>query len=260
MTLLAILGPGIAGLSLYFWARQHWSRNEPAVIAGAGALVALLLILVVSVWLRGRQLEAAQAELQTAALVQDSLETAASELRQVNVRLDSGRIAWARRAFQAEVERDDLDRELRTERRATAALTAEIRELRTTAGGTVTIDSARPDIRLVASVIREPPFTVEIRGEIAPDTARLSVVVRVDPIVLEVSHRCGEALNTGIRPAHVTVEGPDWLEISDVLARTDPEACNPPPYDPGPFERARIAAPYAGGTLVVGLIVGLLAR
>lgn len=258
MTLLAILLPGIAGLGLWWWASQHWRANEPLVIAGVGALVVLLLVLSAGLWHRGRQLEAARSNIRAGALVRDSLEAVADTIR-VHA-LDSTRAVYERRALQVEAERDSVDQLLGTERRSVARLEAEVREMETTAGGTVTLDSIRPEVRLVESQVREPPFTVRIRGEVWPDTAELAVRVQVDPVALEVAFRCGAPRETGVRPAHVTVEGPDWLRISDVRGEMDPAACNPPPYSPGLLERLEIAAPYAGGALVLGVVLGLVAR
>lgn len=259
MTLLAILLPGIAGLAAWYWAGQRWSRNEPAAIAGGTALAVLLLVLMGSIWIRGRALEQTRQELRAASLVRDSLEAAADTLRHHYLAADSSRVVAERRALQAALERDSVDQLLRTESRARARIEAQVAELHVGAAAVAVVDSA--DVRHVAWDLRQEPYTIAAAAEVPPPPAMatLALRIRMDPLSLVVGFRCGEPGATGIRPAHVTADVPDWLPVTDVVGQMDADLCNPPPPPPPSLlKRIRIGAPYAAGGFIAGAVGALI--
>jgi hypothetical protein len=221
-----------------------------------GALIALLLILAVSLWLRGLALEAERTAVREAAVEAENIRARADTLRTHYLNADSSRGAAERRAEQLALERDELDVRLRTESRARATVEARVRDLQVLLAAAVTVDSA--DVRSLAVTVRDPPHTVDLAVSLPPppDSGRVSMVVHLDPIDLIVTHRCGAPGVGGIRPAHVSAEGPSWLTIAGIRAVVDPDACNPPPYSPGWLERIRIAAPYAAAGAGAGVIIG----
>lgn len=262
LTLLAILFPGLVGLGLWFWAHQRWPRHAPMAIGAGGAAVALLLVLAGGLWWQGRELEAAEAEARAGALVRDSLEAVADTIRRHYLSADSARTVAERRAVQAEIERDSVDALLDTESRVRARLQARIASVDTTAGAVVTQDSTQPDVRFARwPNLRAEPLTISAQVSVppAPDTARIRMRVRIDPVNLTVRLGCERLDGPGVDAARVSVEGPPWLDIDSLDGRADPDVCNPPPPPPpGLVERLRIAAPYAGAAFVVGLVGGVV--
>ncbi len=253
MTLLALLVPGLAGLGLWYW-------TGSARVASTAALVALVLVLIAGLWHRGRQLDAAQRDAHAAGLVRDSLEAVADTLRIHVLDVDSARTVAERRATQVEVERDAVDELLRTERRARARAELRVAQLETEVSTPVSIDTLRPDVRLVDTRIRQEPFTVRIRGEVppAPLDARFRVSVALDPAPIAVGVHCGPAGESGIRPARVSITTPAWLQVVELEPEVDPGTCNPVIPPPGMLERIRIGAPYAAAGLIVGGVLVLV--
>lgn len=261
LTLLAILLPGVAGLGLWFWAHQRWTKNEPAIIAVGGALVVLVLVLIGGYAWRGHQLQEAEAENRTRALAIDSLEATNDTLRVHALSADSSRHVAETRAVQAELERDSVDAILGTERRARVRAEVQVARLEARVDTDVAVDSLEPDVRLVDATVRteppSPPATVRIRGRVGPGRAQLRVTMDLDPVDLVVGGHCGPANAAGIRPVIASVETPDYLTVSSIDGQFDPTMCNPPPDPPPTFlERLEIGAKWAvGGAVVGGLAV-----
>lgn len=257
--LLAILLPGIAGLAAWFWASRRWGPTRAATYAAAAAALTLVLVLSGALWWRGRQLRAAREDARTQALAIDSLEATADTLRVHVLSADSSRQVAERRAVQANLERDSIDELLGTERRARVSLEARVDSLRITSESLVAIDSLRPEVRLVDATVREAPYTVHIAGEVGPDTARLRVAVDLDPVSLTVGVHCGPANATGIRPARVSIETPDWLTVGTLEPQLDPTTCNPPPPPPPTlWQRVKIGGTWALGGIVVGGLAAII--
>lgn len=260
MILLALLLPGVAGLGLWYWAAQRWTRNEPVVIAGAGALVVLILVLVGGLWHQARQLDAAQRDARAAALVRDSLEVEADTLRIHYLAADSARTVAERRALQVALERDSVDELLRTETRVRARVQAQLASVDTTAAAVVTTDSAQPGVRFAKWDLREPPFTIDAAVAVppAPDSARISLGIQIDPVELTVRLGCEDLPGRPIRAARVSMEGPEWLQVGTLDGEASPDVCNPIEPPPSLLERIRIGAPYAGVGLLGGAIGALI--
>lgn len=262
LTLLAILLPGVAGLGLWFWAHQRWTKNEPAIIAVGGALVVLVLVLVGGYTWRGHQLQEAREDVRGQALAIDSLEAVADTVRVHELEDERGRRHVAEtRAVQAELEADSVDAILGTERRARVRAEVRVARLEAQVDTDVAIDSIEPDVRLVDATVRteppSPPATVRIRGRVGPERAQVRVTMDLDPVDLVVGVHCGPANAAGIRPARVSLDTPEWLTVGKLEPQLDPATCNPPPDPPPTFlERLEIGAKWAvGGAVVGGLAV-----
>lgn len=253
MTILAILIPGLAGLGLWYW-------TGSARLGRAAAAVTLIPVLMGGLWQRGRQLEAAERDARAAALVRDSLEAAADTLRIHVLDSDSARTLAERRALQVAIERDSVDRLLRTETRVRARVEAQLASLDTTARAVVTTDSAEPGVRRAHwPEIRWAGGTVEAAVEVppAPDSARIRLGLHFDPVTLTVRLGC-EDVGREVRAARVSVEGPSWFPVATLDGTSDPSVCNPVIPPPSLLDRIRIGAPYAAGGLLVGAIGALI--
>ena len=176
-----------------------------------------------------------------AALRQDAIEAAADTTRRVLARSFSGAvIARERRAVQAELRADALDRELR---RRTAALAVARVAIDSLAAGVVAEKPAEvigADVRVASYRIDQPPFHVTAIDTVPPPPARprLALAIRLDAIPMSLRLMCGARDRlTGVAPASVLVESPPWAQVTLERVQQAPEICSPVP---------RLAVPNVG--------------
>lgn len=223
---------------------------------GLGAALAGLLWIGTGLYSCGAQRarDAAAERIRSADLRADSIAAAADTTRVIY--RDSLQLV-TRRAVQAEVEKDRIDRALGLERRVTSTLSLVIDSLRTQRYAAVDVDSA--DARHASWHVREEPWTADIEVVLPtpPDSATLRLALALDPVGVTVRVGCGRApAGGGVRPAEVAVEGPLWarLELSGVVL--DPEVCSPAFAAPRGPSRSRwfAAGAIAGAAGVLWLL------
>ena len=154
-----------------------------------------------------------------AAFVADSIEAAADTTRQE-------RWGAERRAIQAELARDSLDKALKrsTALRGVVRIVTPPDTIRLEAPTTDSadlrfghFDSYRPPYRIHADVSLPPP----------PGIGVLDLTITPDTAVIGLRVQCGEAVR-GIRPATIVVSPPDWMDAYIDTAQVTPLACNEP--------------------------------
>lgn len=207
--------------------------------------------------LRVRSLNAANTEL---TVDRDSLEvasTATRELRELAYDLGDQVRIFQRRAFQAELQADELNRRLNRQARARIRAEARIDSIRAHAEAPVRVDTVT-DTRSADFRVRQEPFTValEVRLPPPPSAAAARVNVNVDPADVGIRVGCREGVDRRIRPASVTVTTPPWLRVNVVDVRQEPEVCTPPLDVPGEHFALEdwVIGPMAGG--IGGLVTG----
>ena len=136
---------------------------------------------------------------------------------------------FARQVVQARQERDAMDRALRAERVARYAMVSSVGALRRDSV-VASQDSSRGDTRYALFDVRSPPYDVHAEVEIPPppDTSRLSVRVRMDPLHVGLRVMCGAADENGIRAASVAAEVPSWATVRFDRVEQSPELCASP--------------------------------
>ena len=159
----------------------------------------------------------------------DTTRTVALENTNVAHLLGDTLAMFEKRVVQARQERDAMDRALRTERIARYAMEAQVRTLQrdsVPAGQDTTLDGTR---RAVFN-IRDAPYDVHAEVEMppGPDTARLSVRVRMDPLRLAVRLMCAPPDSNGIRAASITAETLPWAKVRFDQVEQSPELCASP--------------------------------
>jgi hypothetical protein len=172
-----------------------------------------------------RARRAAAVEVRAAHIERENAVAAAEAQR--TVYLDSVQLV-ARRAVQAEAERDRIDRALGWERRVTSTLLVVVAELRDSLQAAVSVDSA--DVRRASWRVRQGPWTadVDVAVPAPPDSATLRLSVALDPVGVTVRVGCGGAsAGGGVRPAQVAVEGPPWAALALSGAVVSPDVCSP---------------------------------
>lgn len=188
----------------------------------------LALLVLGAFALQNERLHRAQAEAFRLALVADTLAAARDTSKELHLALgvlaDSLHIV-ERRALQVAQARDALDRQLHVRRIARDSVVVRERVLDrsvTSIAPQVLRDSARR----AAFDIRSPPYTVHaeviVPGKTSEDSATMKLRVVLDSIPMEVRLSCGERVLAGVRPAVVTVSGPQWAQLH--LARVEQEA------------------------------------
>lgn len=204
------------------------------------------------------RLDAAQAAAHAGALRADSIAAVADSTKVVLA--DSLRTVYERRMVQIRMERDSIDRELRTESRARTALALAVRELRAEqATDTVFVEAG--DVRYGHTQIRREPWLAQVEAWLPPPprAGRFALRVELDPAPIYVGVRCGEAAGSAeVRPAHVTVDAPAWLTARVEDPVVAPTVCNPPLRTFSFLDRITIGTPALGIGAGVGLIAGLL--
>ena len=162
--------------------------------------------------------------------------------------------AFQRRVLQVTIERDSVDKALKIESVARLALDVRVRELETTDTSTVTVDDADVRPPQVERYVEPYSFNLGVAVPPPPAPALWRIGIRLDPIVLRPRIGCGEPIaGQLVRPATLTVEAPDWADISLTELRQSTEVCNPSPGGPGAVQSAvftTTGGAFAGGAAV----------
>lgn len=224
---------------------RHW---RPLLVA-----VAVASVVGGGLWVKN-ELDTAYRERAQALLSLDSLEAVkdTTRLRQVQA---YGRIVdvYQRRAVQTQDLNDELTDSLDMEVRARTALETRVRDLETSAEGTVTTVVVDSDSLAAAEFeFRQEPFEVWAQV-VMDDPPIMDIRISVDPMNLGVYVGC-QPPGRGISPAFVSVETPPWAVVGVVNPRFHPDVCNPGILDPpSMWERIKPAAQVTG---LVGGIAG----
>ena len=159
----------------------------------------------------------------------DSTRRVALENQKVALLLGDTLSMFEKKVVQATQQRDALDRALRTERIARYAMVAVLSPMHRESVAAETQATATGMRRAVFNV-REAPYDVHAEVEIPslPDTARLSVRVRLDPLHLNVRLSCGASDGNGIRGASITAEMPTWASVRFNQVEQSPDLCASP--------------------------------
>ena len=156
---------------------------------------------------------------------------------------------FEKRVVQARQERDAMDRALRAERIARYTMESAVRSLRRDSVGAA-LDTIVGETRRAAFNIRDAPYDVHAEVEMPPrpDTARLSVRVRMDPLHLAVRLMCAAPDTNGIRAASITAETPSWASVRFDQVEQSPELCASPALS----KRAGVIGRFGFTPLVIG--------
>lgn len=137
-------------------------------------------------------------------------------------------VGWQRRAVQAAIRADAVDRQLHVSDAARVALQATVTQLRARAAAPV--QTSTGDTRTADFRIRQVPYTLTARAELPapPASANLDVLVALDTAHVQARITCGEMVHD-VRPANVLVTGPPWLGLSLDTVASEPRVCSPAP-------------------------------
>lgn len=157
------------------------------------------------------------------------------ELDRVEVLSDTTRLVYEdsmrvyqRRALQAEIERDDLDKELQVAKEASVSTTIIIDTVFIEDTAPVAIDPT-DNIRRSLFTIYQEPITAEIEVSLPepPAQGSIQMMAALDPIPLSLSILCAEEGNLGgVHAASFRVESPKWAEIQLATGTIDPSICS----------------------------------
>lgn len=138
--------------------------------------------------------------------------------------LSDALVVSQRLVVQTKQQRDAVDRELRIERRARAAITATVGKVDTVLVAPVVDDDS---VRAARFQHDETPFhvTADVRLPRAPADGTMYLTLLMDPIRAGFRFGCLPPVN-GVRPATVAITGPEWLKFSVDTASQSPEVCN----------------------------------
>lgn len=169
---------------------------------------------------------------------------------------------WERRAIQAEIERDDLDRELRQERLATVETEVVV--------DTVYVETESDSVDVLPDGTRHALFNTyqqPIRANIEvwlpepPREARMEMSLAMDPVPLSLDVTCSESVFDGnVRRAMFRAHGPEWADIRVSTGTVDPTVCSPTMASPDvsfSFKR-NMAKPVLVGAAQGAAIVALM--
>ena len=164
-----------------------------------------------------------------ATALRDSTHVVARENANVARLLGDTLALFAKRVVQAAQERDVIDRALRAERIARYAMEVEVRSLHRDSV-VASRDTEFGGARRAVFDVRDAPYDVHAEVEMpsAPDTARLSVRVRMDPLHLAVRLLCDTPDTNGIRAASITAETPAWATVRFDRVAQSAELCASP--------------------------------
>ena len=195
-------------------------------------LVSLLLLAVAwgsrEAWARRR----AERAVVAATFHADSLMAAADTTRQLapspslRAAIGDASVAFQRRMVQARQEADSLDRALEEERAVKVEVSARADSLEAVLRAAVQ-DSAN-DERTASFSVYQPPYRVvaEVTLPPSPSDGRMTVRVAVDSAVFHARIGCGPRGAAGVRPATVTLVGPEWIRVRIANAEQVPEVCS----------------------------------
>jgi hypothetical protein len=156
-----------------------------------------------------------------------------------NLMADSARV-FERRAVQRKQERDALDRALGMERRNRFAVTASVDPTRLVASPAEIQQSG--ERRRATFALRQVPYTVNAGVELTPtaDSARLEMLIELDPIPIEARVNCGVAGR-----ASLVASAPAWARLRLDRVEQAAEVCAVP--DEGVRRRRVSFAPLVIG-------------
>jgi hypothetical protein len=159
----------------------------------------------------------------------DSTHRVALENQKVVSMLGDTLQLFAKKVVQAKQQRDALDHALRTERIARYAMVSMVDSLRRDSV-TAPTQTIHDGVRRAVFNVRDEPYDVHAEVEMpsVPDTARLSVRVRLDPVRLNVRLSCGTTDANGIRGATITAESPRWAAVRFDQVEQSPDLCASP--------------------------------
>jgi hypothetical protein len=197
-----------------------------------GILGLAILALLSGFLFRGCQLDRARDDARGNALRVDSLEAVNDSTRDMNdkakkILADSMLKGVERRAVQAEIQRDRLDKALGRVTQALASVQYSLRALEANGQTSPVVDSG--DLRTATFEVDSTPYhaTAKVALPPAPAPGKFSLEVKIDSARVGVRIQCGKASSTGIRPATVGVTTPPWLDARIENPIFDPEVCNP---------------------------------
>jgi hypothetical protein len=203
-------------------------------VVGLG-VVMLLVALGMTFTLEERQLAKAHQRAAAAALQAANAEAERDTTREValanravaDLMADSARV-FERRALQRKQERDALDRALDAERRGRFAMTASVDPARLVAPPTLIQHGGEG--RRATFAVRQVPYTVNANVEITPsaDSARLEMLIELDPIPIEARLSCGVGDLAGVRRASLVASTPAWARLRFDRVEQAPEVCAVP--------------------------------
>jgi hypothetical protein len=136
-----------------------------------------------------------------------------------------------RLAIQTAQRRDVLDQALGRERMARHIMKAAVDSLASVSRALTTRDSSGAGtMRRASFVVREPPYSIAADVELPapPDSGRLDLHVKLDPIVVEARLSCLAPDSHGIRSAAISASSPRWATVELRQVEQAPEVCNPP--------------------------------
>lgn len=164
-----------------------------------------------------------------AAAERDSTHMVGLENKKVASLLGDTLELFEKQVMQAKQQRDALDRALRTERIARVAMVAVLDSMRRDSV-LASAQAMHDGVRRAEFDVRQQPYDVHADVDIpaAPDTATLSVRVRLDPVSLTVRLSCGASDTNGIRGASITAATPHWLSVRFDTVEQSPDLCASP--------------------------------
>jgi hypothetical protein len=139
--------------------------------------------------------------------------------------LAAERAVWQRRAIQAELAADSLDRKLKQRPKAAADVAVVVRV--DTLRDTTVVRRDDADTRMASFHQYRAPFRIWSDVTLpATGPGSLETIVLMDSLNLIARVICGASQN-GITPATIEIRGPAWAGIGIRQPQTDPGVCNP---------------------------------
>lgn len=188
--------------------------------------VAVIIGLVVAYQARVNRAEQAAWRSQ---IVIDGLFAAADTTRVMH---EKDKDLYIRRAVQAEMKVDALNKKLKTE----SSVRATLQYLVDSVYGAADVDDSGMDGDTLPDILNLPfsgytqPYAVSGTATIdfVEDTAGVTYKVVMDPFKIGVRVECGKQAVNGVRPASMVIEAPSFVRVSLDTLRQAPEVCSPP--------------------------------
>lgn len=182
----------------------------------------------------------------------DSIAAFSDSTRSMNAKaqklLADSLIGVERRAWQAEIQRDALDKALGRTTHALTNMSLAFKDLRAQGVTTRVVESG--DLRTATFKVDSTPYhaTATVALPPAPAVGAFTLKVKLDPARVGVRIQCGKPSATGIRPATAAVTTPPWLDAELERPQFDPDVCNSEKHKGFPWKSV------AGGLLAGGIL------
>lgn len=196
-----------------------------------GISAALIVVLVLAFGVTRCQRDRARADARGNALRADSTAAATDSTRAMVARakkiLGDSITGVERRAWQAKIQRDALDKALKRVTEAKTNVVVALKDLRVSDTTSRVLDSG--DTRTATFTVDSVPYhaVATVALPPAPKPGRFTLDIRSDPAKIGVRIQCGKPSGAGIRPATVGVTTPPWLSAQIDSPQFSPDVCNP---------------------------------